>query len=410
MNNKKLYLIFFFCLFFLQSFALEKSKKLIQKENVEKKIVRLSQGGGVLLHTPKEQVLFQYQANNAFIPASVLKIIIVSAAFDLLGENFFFSTSFYRDKNQNLLVKGGGDPFLISEEIDKIAIRVKKRGFLQFNSIFLDDSLIETSIVPGLGKSNNSYNALSGALVVNFNSLYLEKTATGKVLSAEAWTPLTPFAKRKGVAIAKGKKKRIKISNSYTDTLQYTAELIEAIFENHGINVVNSGYQKTLHNQDWDLILNYQNSRKLKELISLFLLYSNNYIANQIYFRLADQEYGAPYNLAKSNLTISNYMQKQGIVRDNFFIEEGSGLSRKNKVTPKVILYFLHKIKSYREMFPRENGVLAKTGTLTGIYNLAGYIPHKGKFYPFCIFINNQNNYRIEILELLKEWLNLTYS
>ena len=410
MNNSKKFLLVLIFFYFLGNTSVFSQDKTSQKTKIEQEIIELSQSGGILLQTPKKKILFQHQAKSPFIPASVIKIIISSAAFDLLGEDFRFSTQFYKNKEQNLLVRGGGDPFFISEEIEKIAIILKEKGFSYFQSIFLDDSLIETLAVPGLGTSNNSYDALNGALVVNFNSLYLQKDSYGKILSAEAWTPLTPLAKKKGMLIPQGKKERIKISDNYEETLQYTAELIEAIFEKNKIDIEKSGYQKRLVNKNWNLILNYQNSRKLQELIPSFLLYSNNYIANQIYFYLASPKYLPPYNLSKSNQMIKKYINQHIDIKDDFFLEEGSGLSRKNKITPQAILYFLHKLAPRYEIFPKEHGAFVKTGTLTGVYNLAGYIPYKKKLYPFCVFINNKKNQRIEILSLLKKWLILHYS
>lgn len=407
MSVRKIFflVLLFFCFFLSTTLG---QNQVSEKAKIQQKIIHLSQSGGVLLQTPQKKTLFQYQAEKAFIPASVLKIIIASAAFDILGENFRFSTKFYQDKNQNLLVYGGGDPFFISEEIEKIAHIIQKKGITHFYSIFLDDSLIETSIVPGLGASNNSYNALNGALVVNFNSLYLQRTAAGKVLSGEEWTPLTPLAKKKAVLIPKGSKKRIKVSDNYEETLQYTAELIKSIFEKNQIYIKKNGYQKTLLNDEWELILNYQNSRELQELIPSFLLYSNNYIANQIYFYLAYQKYSPPYNLKKSNLVIKEYVKQHiAIEKSKFFLEEGSGLSKKNKITPQVILYFLHKLMPRYQIFPKEDNAFVKSGTLTNVYNLAGYISFDEKLYPFCIFINGKDNKRTEILKLLQEWLSI---
>ena len=54
-----------------------------------------------------------------------------------------------------------------------------------------------TKIVPGLSKSKNAYDALNGALVVNFNSLFLEKKKNGEIVSAEELDATHRFGKRK---------------------------------------------------------------------------------------------------------------------------------------------------------------------------------------------------------------------
>ena len=284
---------------------------------------------------------------------------------------------------------------------------MKQKGYTSFTSLKLDDSLITTKKVPGLSNSKNTYDALNGALVVNFNSLFLEKKKNGEIVSAEEWTPLTPLAREKGNLLAVGKKERINIGSSYSDSLRYTAELFRAIFQREAIVIEKNSYEEELLNKDWKLILDYKNSRKLEELIPSFLLYSNNYIANQIYFRIGGEKYGRVYNLEKSNMAMKHYMTQFGATSQNFKILEGSGLSRNNEITAQIILDVLYKISPDYILFPKERQVYLKTGTLKEVYNLAGYIPYQGENYPFCIFINAPKNNRLEVLELLKEWLML---
>ena len=102
------------------------------------------------------------------------------------------------------------------------------------------------------------------------------------------------------------------------------------------------------------------------------------------------------------------YMTQFGATTKNFQILEGSGLSRDNKITAKIILNMLYKISPDYRLFPQEKQVYFKTGTLKGVYNLAGYIPYQGKNYPFCILINAPKNNRLQVLKVLKKWLILT--
>ena len=400
-----------FCLITLALYlptAIYAAKIKNSKEEISKNIVKLVQQGAVILSSPQKTILFEHNSNAKFIPASVLKIVVASAAFDLLGENFRFSTQFYLNKKNDILIKGGGDPFLISEEIEKIAKKLKAKGYNKFHSLYLDDSLIKTKRVPGLSNSNNAYDALNGALVVNFNSLFLGKDKQGEVFSAEKWTPLTPLAKTKASSIPNGAKKRINIGSNYQDSIRYTAELFQAIFKKEGLLFDLNDYHLSKLNQDWSLVLDYSNSRKLKELIPSFLLYSNNYISNQIYFKLGGIKYNTPYNLEKSNKAMASYLLQAGIPKQNFKLVEGSGLSRQNRFTAKSLLKILDRFAPYYRLLPMDEGAYIKTGTLTNVYNLAGYIPYKGKNYPFCIFINGNKNNRLEVLDFLKKWLALT--
>ena len=384
--------------------ALEQNQ---EQQRLAEKMELLIQNGAILLGSPEKKILFEVNSREVFVPASVLKVAITAAAFDILGKDFRFNTIFYTNAKKELLIRGGGDPFLISEEITKIAQLLRQKGYSKFSALKLDDSLIANQKVPGLSKSKNAYDALNGALVVNFNSLFLEKKKNGEIVSAEEWTPLTPLAREKGRLLVSGKKERINIGSSYQDSLRYTAELFSAIFQKEGITIEQNSYKKELLNDDWKPILDYKNSRDLEELIPSFLLYSNNYIANQIYFRIGGEKYGKVYNLEKSNKAMKHYIAQFGATSKNFQILEGSGLSRKNGITAQIILNILYKISLDYSLFPQERQVYLKTGTLKGVYNLAGYIPYRGRNYPFCIFINAPENNRLKVLKLLKEWLML---
>ena len=78
---------------------------------------------------------------------------------------------------------------------------------------------------------------------------------------------------------------------------------------------------------------------------------------------------------------------------------EGAGLSRDNRVTVRAMLQLLTKFRPHADLLKKEHGTLLKTGTLTGVYNYAGYLPD-GK--AFVILLNQQANSRAAVLERLK--------
>ena len=125
----------------LSASALEKTQT---RQQLEKKMKLLAQDGAILLGSPEKKTLFEFNSESVFVPASVLKIAITAAAFDVLGESFRFNTTFYTNAKKELLIYGGGDPFLISEEITKIAKLLKQEGYTRFSALKLDDSLVAT--------------------------------------------------------------------------------------------------------------------------------------------------------------------------------------------------------------------------------------------------------------------------
>ena len=60
-------------------------------------------------------------ADQPFVPASVAKIVTAWLAMEVLGPDYRFETRFYLDRDRVLYIRGGGDPFLISEELAQLA-------------------------------------------------------------------------------------------------------------------------------------------------------------------------------------------------------------------------------------------------------------------------------------------------
>ena len=71
----------------------------------------------VLVSDSHGRTLFSKNADHRLVPASTLKILTALAALHYLGPDHRFITEFYMDHNNNLFVKGYGDPLLISEVI-----------------------------------------------------------------------------------------------------------------------------------------------------------------------------------------------------------------------------------------------------------------------------------------------------
>ena len=84
-------------------------------------IAAIAPAGKVLVLDEKGNALVSHNANGAFSPASVAKIVTAWLAMEALGGDYRFKTSFYMDKDRVLYVRGGGDPFLVSEEFALIA-------------------------------------------------------------------------------------------------------------------------------------------------------------------------------------------------------------------------------------------------------------------------------------------------
>ena len=95
----------------------------------------------MLVVDAKGNELVAQNADEPFVPASVTKIVTAWLAMEVLGGDYRFETRFYLDDKRVLYVRGGGDPFLISEELAPLATElVAEVGKAPITGIVLDAS------------------------------------------------------------------------------------------------------------------------------------------------------------------------------------------------------------------------------------------------------------------------------
>ncbi|MGB8757290.1 MAG: D-alanyl-D-alanine carboxypeptidase, partial [Pseudolabrys sp.] len=204
------------------------------KENV----AALAPSGLVLAMDEKGNELVVQNADKPFVPASVTKIVTAWLAMEVLGGDYRFETRFYLDGKRVLYIRGGGDPFLISEELAQLASAlVAAIGKQPLSGIVLDASYYPSDIrIPGIEDTEEAYDALNSALAVNFNTI--NAVRKGKtVSSAEPQTPITPLAISQFRARGPQGRSRISLTRDPAVGLQYAGELIAAFIERAGGSV-----------------------------------------------------------------------------------------------------------------------------------------------------------------------------
>ena len=182
--------------------------------------------------------LVAQNTDEPFVPASVTKIVTAWLAMEVLGGDYRFKTRFYLDDKRVLYVRGGGDPFLISEELALLATKlVAAVGKKPIAGIVLDASYYPSNLrIPGIEDTDESYNALNSALAVNFNTVYAVRSGN-KVRSAEKQTPITPLAINQFRLRGPNGSGRISLSQDPMVSLQYAGELIAAFIARAGGSV-----------------------------------------------------------------------------------------------------------------------------------------------------------------------------
>ena len=372
------------------------------KAELDKKFSKLVKNGSVTVASDK-WILYRYppKQNPLLVPASVQKYATALAALHFFGSQFRFSTDFYMDQNNELGIRGNGDPFLVSEEWQKIAEKLSDLPTVPKISqgLFFDTSLFEENIqIPGIKYSLNPYDAINGALVVNFNTVYLKVDKNGVISSAEEQTPLTPLAKQLGKKMPSGTHR---VSIPPDSGFAYAGELLQTIFLRQGLSFKNRKVSLRKVSSAGQLVYRHYNNLNLQDVIAGMMLYSNNFTANQLLLTTGMKRFGSPASLKKGRLAVEGYLTKElGISSDQFRIAEGSGISRKNSLTPDAVLLLLKAFLPYKHLLPREKNIPYKTGTLSGVYSMAGYLSTSDPLY-FVILLNQQKNHREKIRDIL---------
>src|SRR5215467_9583136 len=206
--------------------------------DVREKVAALAPSALVLVMDAQNNELVDQNTGEPFVPASVTKIVTAWLAMEVLGGDYRFETRFYLDDKRVLYVRGGGDPFLISEELTPLATDlVAAIGKKPITGMVLDASYYASNLrIPGIEETDEAYNALNSALAVNFNTINAVRSGN-KVRSAEKQTPITPLAIAQFRLRGSSGSGRISLSQDPTASLQYAGELIAAFIAQAGGSV-----------------------------------------------------------------------------------------------------------------------------------------------------------------------------
>jgi D-alanyl-D-alanine carboxypeptidase/D-alanyl-D-alanine-endopeptidase (penicillin-binding protein 4) len=357
-----------FCLFALTCLLLAAPARAGVKEQV----AALAPAAEVLVLDSDGHELVAQNLDRPFVPASVTKIVTAWLALDTLGADYRFETRFYIDNNRVLYVRGGGDPFLISEELAPLAAElVAKIGKQPLAGVALDASYYPADLsIPGIEHDALAYDAPNAALAVNFNTIFAVRHGD-KVASAEPQTPITPLAISEFRARGPRGAGRISLSQDPAVSLQYAGELIGAFIEKAGGKVAGKIAIGSVPD-GLEPIYVHKQSRPLSEILIDLMKSSNNYTANQVFLEIGGKKLGGPVSLEKSLKVANEALAAQGIA-DDIHMEEGSGISRGAHFTARGLAKVLELFAPHADLLRGHDGGLDKTGTMDGVRTLAGY-------------------------------------
>ncbi len=357
----------------------------------------------LLVQDDKGRILCRKNERNPCIPASTLKVLTALAAIDHFGLSYRFKTAFYLSEDQNLKVKGFGDPLLVSEVLQKIAVTLSVTVH-HFGNLLVDDAYFSDSIsIPGREHSSNPYDAPPGALSANFNTINFQRSGKGEIVSAEPQTPMLPFAAKRirRLHLQQG---RYTFLHDARETTLYTGELLRHFLKERGVNTEGTVLLGKVEAMDRCIAV-FQSPFTLEEVVEKMLHFSNNFIANQLMLALGADRFGPPATLQKGVKALKDFA-RENLGIPHVSLAEGSGISRENQISALDMIAALNRFKPYRHLLKRDDTELFKTGSLRGISTRVGFIEdHAAGPTAFVVFFNRAGSDMDGMMQCLKNCL-----
>lgn len=351
--------------------------------------------------------IVEWRANAMMVPASLAKLATAYLAINRWGLSHRFKTDFLIIESpgdkvvKQLWIKGYGDPFLVSEELDLVVSALQELELEAPSSIHIDNRYFNITSVPGRSTVADPYNAPLSAVAANFNTAMLQSRA-GRVASAEQQTPLTPTAKKVAPTL-RLKKERVNLINA-SNAQRNFAELLQLKM---GWKAMPIYVDQTLP-ASAKRVYQHQNSRTLGPVLRGTLEFSNNFIANQLFLNQAEQASSVGIDFQQASDYASSVLTRN-FGWDEFSLVDGAGLSRNNRLSALQLDDLLAALKPNKTLLKRykiaksQALVHAKTGTLSDVQSYAGFIEFPESSYRFVFLFNRKRpyGYREQLLEKL---------
>ena len=445
--------------------GLKKQISALQSEGIEAGIQVYSLG--------KKKRLFSYQENKPLMVASNLKILTSLVALKMLGPDFRFKTSIYTDGkisgktlHGNLFIKGFGDPKLVSEQLWYLTNDLVRKGFQTVTGdLILDDTYFdaERDVEQSDGKNGErAFDASLGALSVNFNTtaiyvqpgnkpkqkarVYVDPDNDYINIQNQSKTGEATDSLTLNVSRLSGKKgdtilvtgiipwgySEMRFYRNISDPSKYAAALFRRFFKERGISIYGKNRYESIPSHVHEL-MTYE-SQPMRHMIADLNRFSNNFIAEQILKTVGGETKGLPGTTDKGVSVLKDFLKSLNVQGD-FQVVNGSGLSQKNKLSAAQLVTVLKAGYEHFEWGPEYvsslsimgvDGTLekrlkntsayrhvrAKTGSLTGVSGISGYVgTESGDILAFSLLMNDpKDRYLLmqktqdEILLQLCEW------
>lgn len=321
------------------------------------------------------------EVDTAVTPASVLKVVVGAVALDVLGPGHTFTTQVKAEvvggAVGSLYLVGGGDPLLAASWYpdDLRFVRYPQQPATSLEA--LADAVVRAGVTQ------------VGGNVVGDGSRY----------DAELYPPTWPISFRAveggpigGLVANDGAVLGFGVRTN--DPALGAAEEFVRLLRERGVVVVG---QATSGGTPAELAaIASVSSAPLSDVVAHMLTTSDNNSAEMLLKEIGFVTRQAG-SRASGVATVNETLTRWGVTTAGFQMVDGSGLSRENKTSCRTILDLLDRFDERSDLFqglavagrtgtmaqyfvgdPMEGRLVAKTGSLTGVKALAGYLPIDG--------------------------------
>lgn len=420
---------------------------------------------GIVVLEPGGRLLLAHRDTEAMNPASVMKLVTTSAALDLLGPAYTWRTELHlAGKLQNekldgdLVLRGGGDPRLTMEAFWMLLREARARGLRDIGGdLVLDRSLFAVGAFDPAafdGEPARPYNVGPDAMLVNFKAVRLT-FIPDSVTSSVRILAEPPLAGVKivnnlvvGNAACNEWPERPEVdpaSGTLTFNGNYAASCGEKV--KHFSLLSPTDYARALFDHLWrQLGGNFTgkvregtvapgsvafagiDSPTLLEVVRDINKNSNNVMARQLFLGLSASR-DSPATAEASRTLVAQWLGRRGVVAPELVMENGSGLSRIERIAPSTLARLLEMAWSspigpelasslpiagvdgtMKKRFANGSAVASrahlKSGLLDNVRAVAGFVHGEGGRTLIVVSLINHANARAgaAVQEAVVEW------
>ncbi len=325
----------------------------------------------------KGEIISSYNEDVPRLPASNQKLFSSAYVLSKYKLNNNLKTSLYKYKNDYFL-QGQGDPDLNYEHIIELISNVKENKIINFNIVEIDSKLYWP----------NGW--------TNTDKLY------------EYGSPITSLAIESN-------------HNKYDDIYalkNFIKNYLKNKFPNSKIYIDFFDSEKTFYLKNIKDI-NKIYSTPILSLLTLTNSESHNFTAESLFKNASNTWNDNDY------IKLKRWLENKGLPATNAYFADASGLSRKNKITTRLVVLFLDKMRYFNDFKAYQStlsitgvrGTLAKrfvnselsgkffgkTGTLSNVFALSGFLYKNEKPIIISIIQNSNKIDKEKAFKLLRD-------